>query len=125
MPEARNDAHSPPEADGRAVLVPARLAGLLAQALAEWLDRQIRERGARPGPTLLRLLRDLERSTRQGCWEGAKPDQFGPPLMGRSELPTVAKALVDTQAGLDDLGEDDRLLLADELSTELSPGHWR
>jgi len=53
-----------------------------------------------------------------------KPDQFGPPLMDRSELRTEAKALVDTQAGLDDLEKTIVYYWADELSTELPPGHW-
>jgi hypothetical protein len=53
-----------------------------------------------------------------------KPDQFGPPPMDRSELPTEAKQLVDTQANLDDLDKTIAYYWADGPGSELPPGHW-
>jgi uncharacterized protein DUF6851/vanadium-dependent haloperoxidase-like protein len=53
-----------------------------------------------------------------------KPDQFGPPPMDRSELPTEAKQLVDTQADLDDLEKTIAYYWADGPGSELPPGHW-
>jgi hypothetical protein len=53
-----------------------------------------------------------------------KPDQFGPPPMDRSELPTEAKQLVDTQADLDDLERTIAYYWADGPGSELPPGHW-
>src|SRR5919201_5030920 len=53
-----------------------------------------------------------------------KPDQFGPPLLDRSKLPGEAKALVETQAGLDDLEKTIAYYWADGPSSELPPGHW-
>lgn len=53
-----------------------------------------------------------------------KPDQFGPPPMDRSELPTEAKQLLDTQADLDDLEKTIAYYWADGPGSELPPGHW-
>jgi hypothetical protein len=53
-----------------------------------------------------------------------KPDQFGPPPLDRSELPTEAKDLVDTQANLDDLEKTIAYYWADGPGSELPPGHW-
>jgi hypothetical protein len=53
-----------------------------------------------------------------------KPDQFGPPPMDRSELPTEAKQLVDTQADLDDVEKAIAYYWADGPGSELPPGHW-
>jgi hypothetical protein len=53
-----------------------------------------------------------------------KPDQFGPPPLDRSELPTEAKQLVDTQADLDDLEKTIAYYWADGPGSELPPGHW-
>jgi hypothetical protein len=54
----------------------------------------------------------------------SKPDQFGPPLMDRSQLPTEAKDLVNTQADLDDLEKTIAYYWADGPGSELPPGHW-
>jgi hypothetical protein len=53
-----------------------------------------------------------------------KPDQYGPPPMDRSELPTEAKQLVDTQGTLDDLEKTIAYYWADGPGSELPPGHW-
>jgi hypothetical protein len=53
-----------------------------------------------------------------------KPDQFGPPPMDRSELPTEAKDLVETQGGLDDQEKTIAYYWADGPGSELPPGHW-
>jgi hypothetical protein len=54
----------------------------------------------------------------------SKPDQFGPPLMDRSKLPTEAKDLVDIQATLGDLEKTIAYYWADGPGSELPPGHW-
>src|SRR5215204_735810 len=53
-----------------------------------------------------------------------KPDQYGPPPIDRSELPSEAKDLVETQAGLDDLEKTIAYYWADGPGSELPPGHW-
>ena len=53
-----------------------------------------------------------------------KPDQFGPPPMDRSELPSEAKQLVDTQGDLDDVEKTIAYYWADGPGSELPPGHW-
>jgi hypothetical protein len=53
-----------------------------------------------------------------------KPEQYGPPPMDRSELPSEAKQLVDTQGDLDDLEKTIAYYWADGPGSELPPGHW-
>jgi hypothetical protein len=53
-----------------------------------------------------------------------KPDQFGPPPLDRSQLPTEAKDLVEEQTALDDVSKTSAYYWADGPSSELPPGHW-
>ena len=53
-----------------------------------------------------------------------KPDQFGPPPMDRSELPSGARELIETQANLDDWEKTIAYYWADGPGSELPPGHW-
>jgi hypothetical protein len=53
-----------------------------------------------------------------------RPDQFGPPTMDRSRLPTEAKALVDLQAKMNDANKASASYWADGPGTETPAGHW-
>jgi hypothetical protein len=53
-----------------------------------------------------------------------KPDQFGPPPLDRSSLPTEAKDLVEEQTALDDTAKTSAYYWADGPKSELPPGHW-
>src|SRR5215217_1615838 len=52
------------------------------------------------------------------------PDQFGPPPLDRSSLPTEAKDLVEEQTALDDNAKTSAYYWADGPKSELPPGHW-
>jgi hypothetical protein len=54
----------------------------------------------------------------------SRPDQFGPPVMSRANLPAEAKQLVDLQAKLSDATKTSAYYWADGPSSELPPGHW-
>jgi hypothetical protein len=53
-----------------------------------------------------------------------RPDQFGPPVMDRSQLPDEAKDLVSAQAQLNDADKTSAYYWADGPGSELPPGHW-
>ena len=53
-----------------------------------------------------------------------RPDQFGPPTMDRTKLPSWANQLVDTQAKLTDEQKTIAYYWADGPGSELPPGHW-
>jgi hypothetical protein len=53
-----------------------------------------------------------------------RPDQFGPPAMDTSRLPTEAKALVDLQAKMNDANKASASYWADGPGTETPAGHW-
>ena len=53
-----------------------------------------------------------------------RPDQFGPPAPDRSRLPAQAKALVDLQASISEVGKTSAYYWADGPGSELPPGHW-
>jgi hypothetical protein len=53
-----------------------------------------------------------------------RPDQFGPPTMDRSRLPSQAKALVDLQAKMNDENKASASFWADGPGSETLAGHW-
>jgi hypothetical protein len=53
-----------------------------------------------------------------------RPDQFGPPAMNTTRLPTEAKALVDLQAKMNDANKASTSYWADGPGTETPAGHW-
>jgi hypothetical protein len=53
-----------------------------------------------------------------------RPDQFGPPPLDRSSLPTEARDLLEEQTALDDLAKTSAYYWADGPGSELPPGHW-
>jgi hypothetical protein len=54
----------------------------------------------------------------------SRPDQFGPPTMDRTRLPSQAKALVDLQAKMNDANKASASFWADGRGTETPAGHW-